>query len=112
MYTGYVNFSLYPEDGDEIIFPHTPQLVTTYRALATAPIWVDGPLATDLGSIVISDAAIFEHASMRKGECKALRRMITLVWLVSERGRETRAGPLLFLCDVSQLTIGSHRGFL
>ena len=58
MYTGYVNFSLYPEDGDEIIFPHTPQLVTTYRALATAPIWVAGPLPTDIVNIFTSDAAI------------------------------------------------------
>ena len=66
------------------------------------------PLPTDLGTNAgrrhdIRDPAKEEHASARKGECKALRRMIMLVWLVVRE----REKPVLVLSRFSLTSLDS-----
>ena len=64
----------------------TLRRVATYRAHTVVPIRnSQPPRCTDRISSGVGkerDSAIEEHASARKGECKALRRMIMLVCLV------------------------------
>ena len=72
----------------------TLRRVATYRGRTVVPSRINPvPRRTDQGggtgrhAAVIRDPAPVEHASARKGECKALRRMIMLVCLVVyERG--------------------------
>ena len=63
----------------------TLRRVATYRAHTVVPIRNSHPRCTDRissGAGKERDSALEEHASARKGECKALRRMIMLVCLV------------------------------